>query len=284
MNKLEEQVEILQAAYKREKKARKEAEAVLEDKVRSLYHLSNKLNDQFNELLKTHERFRVLQNKLIQAKKMETFGEVFTGILHEINNPLASIQSNAELLKVNLAKDDLEEVSEDLLEASKRISSIINSLSIFKNDHLILVPIKECISMAINIAKCKFKNSVQIEKNYDEKEIYIHASQRDIIQLFIQIISNCDQHSSNRVNVKINIIKRLGCVVVQFIDNGPGISDNIIENIFNPFYTTDPLLKKGIGLYSCYQICKLYSGKIRVYSEVDKGSKVSVLFPIRNQL
>ena len=112
----------------------------------------------------------------------------------------------------------------------------------------------------------------------------VNCSPSQVNQVFLNLITNAAQATPEQggaITVK-TMLRDPGHVAVDVIDNGHGIPDDILKKIFDPFFTTKEAGKgTGLGLAVSYKIVESHGGKIEVASEVGKGSRFTVVLPIR---
>jgi PAS domain S-box-containing protein len=208
---------------------------------------------------------RVLLNKKIETQriqfvhtaKLASLGEMSAGIAHEINNPLAVILGNIQLLEK--FKDQEEKFNSKIKSIEKsayRIEKIVNGLKKFSRssgssgaNHYKLENLKDIINESIDIAESKAKrNSVAIKINMENK-LFINCDSLEIEQVIVNLINNAVDAVKELKEkwVMINGFRDKNEVVIQVIDSGNGISVELEEKLFQPFFTTKPV-GDGTGL------------------------------------
>ena len=311
--------EILKRALDRERKARKQAEILLEDKARDLY-ISNQ------ELLGSIEELKKAQLHLVQSEKMASVGLLAAGVAHEINNPIAFVSSNLETLAeytndlaqviqkqtqflqhlpkdsddlrllLNYQKDmDIEFVTKDLgslihesIEGLGRVKKIVNDLSEFSHlsrEEYSEENIHEIIDKAINISWNQIKYKVELDTHY-EKLPLIKCKAGKLGQVFLNLIINASHAIENKGKLSIYTElceerDRKDWIVITFIDTGSGIDPQDISKIFDPFFTTKDVGQgTGLGLHIVGDVVSNHGGTITVESELGVGTCFSIHLPI----
>jgi signal transduction histidine kinase len=264
--------------------------------------------------VRMEEEARLVQSRLIHANKMTSLGTLVSGVAHEINNPNSFIMSNAQvfseiwndavkILKENhngknnivlggIPFDELIQLAPRLLgginDGSVRINKIIQSLKNFaRPDKSSLdgkVDIKNVIMSSRTILDNhinKFTNNfhLDIETNIP----VIKGSSQQIEQVIINLIMNALQALNDReaeILISASFDKAHNDVVIKVKDEGRGMSDDIIQSVTKPFFTTrieDG--GTGLGLSISYAIIKDHNGILGFESESGLGTTVTVSLP-----
>jgi len=239
-----------------------------------------------------------LNRQLMQTGKMASIGELSAGVAHEINNPMAIIMTERQIL-VDLASrtPDLDQKFKAQLEKSlsqvddqlKRCKNITNNLLKFARrtrSELKVVNINEFLTeikdlMEREAATCGIKFLTDLDP--DVKPILSDPSQ--LQQVFLNLITNAiDAHDGKpygSISLQTTGLHNLQYVKVVVADTGAGIEPENLDRVFDPFFTTKPVGKgTGLGLSICYSIVKQLGGNITVRSEgPGKGAEFTVLLP-----
>jgi len=232
------------------------------------------------------ERIR-LQDQLRHADRLATLGQLAAGVAHEINEPLGSVLGFAQLLKKNpgLSKQALKDISK-IETASLHAREIVKKLMLFGRQ---MPPQKTNINLNMLIeeglyflrSRCK-KSGIKIDLQLDRDLPEISADQSQIYQVLVNLVVNAMQAMPNGGNLTIKT--KLGETFVSMIvkDSGFGMDDETKKKIFMPFFTTKDIGEgTGIGLSVVHGIITSHGGKIKVESEINKGSTFEVRLPIK---
>jgi signal transduction histidine kinase len=229
--------------------------------------------------------------KMYRADRLATLGELSAGAAHEIRNPLTSIRSSIQFLKRKLNDSTDIEMANDLISEVDRINEIIEGMLSFakpqplkkENTHLKTI-LTQSVQLVSNTAR---KKEIDICLNYQAGREDIFADPSQLKQLFLNIIMNAIQAiESVPGKIEINVIfsegknKYIPVYLIEFIDNGEGISNENIDKIFDPFYTTKNE-GTGLGLSISYGIINQHDGDIEFFSEPSKGTKVKIRIPLK---
>ncbi|MFT7003994.1 MAG: PAS domain S-box-containing protein [Sulfurimonas sp.] len=228
---------------------------------------------------------------IIAQSRHAAMGEMISMIAHQWRQPLAIMSMDANNILLDIALDELNE--KDVEEAFHKIISRIEHLSktiddfsnFFKPDKDILeVNIKNILDDTYSIMKDSLKNNNISYKASIETEIKVKAYPRELMQVFISIISNAKDailaHGIDNGLINIRVYDDKNYVSTELCDNGNGIEKNILNKIFDPYFSTkNEMNGTGLGLYMSKMIIEDYlHGKIEV-SNKGKGVcfKISLL-------
>lgn len=243
------------------------------------------------------KELELANNKFIHASKLASVGELSAGVAHEINNPLAIILSEKQILAdMEQQTDEIDSnFREQLLKSLLRISNQVqrckrlthNLLRFSRKTQSLInnVDIKILIKDVIELIEREAATSgvkLILELDPDLPTILTDSSQ--LQQVFLNLITNAiDAHDGKpygcvRVITRINEIDNGLDIVIS--DTGSGILPEVKEKIFDPFFTTKAVGRgTGLGLSICYGILKKLGGNIQVQSEYGAGSVFTVFLP-----
>ncbi len=230
------------------------------------------------------------QRDLAQSERLAGIGVLASGVAHEINNPLAIIRGNAELLEMSahLGDSDQSEV-ETIIRQVGRVERIVSNLLTFARTkqkiirpfHIedLLHDILEQVGHQIQL------DSYDIERKYKASNDEIEGDEDQLRQVFTNLIINGLQamETGGRLSVSTVIDPETSCCLVSIGDSGAGIPADVKEKLFTPFFTTRTR-GTGLGLAVSYGIVKDHGGDIRVESEPGQGALFTVVLPQRQAL
>ncbi|HLD56573.1 MAG TPA: ATP-binding protein, partial [Candidatus Omnitrophota bacterium] len=240
------------------------------------------------KVLERTEQLKEAQKQLIQAEKLATIGVLAGGVAHEINNPLTAVLTNAQILKMNASKDDLESIQ--LIEAgAKRCQEIIQKIMKYARKPLgpektEVVNLNDVVGNVIAFLKYQIEQEnieIVAQKNGDIS--LIEGNSNELEQVLTNLVLNAKDavKDVNRPGkIEIKTLTCNGTVGFVVSDNGHGIAPDNLSKIFDPFFTTKDIGKgTGMGLAVTYGIVKKHNGNIDVSSKVGEGTTFMVTFP-----
>jgi len=246
---------------------------------------------------KEHQR---IQNELQQAQKMESLGLLTGGIAHDFNNLLGIINGFAQLTLDQYVNNNEEKPAEyirHILQAGDRSARLIAQMLAFtrkdstENIPLNLAPqLEEDIKMLRSTLPSTIKIKTEIEAELPP--ILINPSQLHQILMNLAINARDAMNDIGELGIKLNWVRNLDTrssishkpvkgdwIELCISDTGSGINEDIINNIFNPFFTTKEVGKgSGMGLAVVYRIIENLGGHILLDTKKDKGTNLCILF------
>ncbi|MFC1880129.1 PAS domain-containing sensor histidine kinase [Thermodesulfobacteriota bacterium] len=229
------------------------------------------------------ERLR-LKERLSKAERLSALGEMAAGISHEIRNPLGIIRSSAELLKKKVTKFDPSNTIPDIIvEEASRLNNIITGFINFARPRSpVLIPcrIEEVIEKNITYLSVQIKEKgYAINKNYQNSLPEIQADANMLYQSFLNIFINAMQAMPAGGAIDVTISAEDHIVTVNFDDQGQGIDDQVLEKIWDPFFTTKEM-GTGLGLGIVKNIIESHGGSIQILNREQGGARVTVELPV----
>lgn len=232
-------------------------------------------------VLEEHTRIREdlkkLQAENINTAKMSLIGQVTSGIAHEVNNPLAILQSN--VFKMNHAlkkgrltdekiKDHLDRM-DDVITRTSEITKGMLKLSRKDNDEIVHVfDITKIVSDSMPFVSKKLENhSIDLIHHKPGHEIFITCNEVQMSQVFLNLISNAIDAIKNLENksIEVGYIEYSDSVEIYFMDSGKGIPKKLRDSIMNPFFTTKEIGEgTGLGLSISQNIIKRHNGALQI--------------------
>ena len=236
----------------------------------------------FTELASFAIKTRIDQNEqerlhrhLIQSEKLASLGETIAGIAHEINNPLTSILSNAQLLALRRGGPADDASINAIVVEARRTADLVKNLLAFsrrESKKREVVGVNELIKQAVNLKRYQFKvNNIQllIESSAVPLSVLVAAPQMQ--QTLLNLLNNAEQavaQMDRQGVIKVEAGKNGDRAFIKVSDNGPGIPAHIQPFIFDPFFTTKVLGEgTGLGLSIAHTIVENHGGTISAQSE-----------------
>ncbi len=257
--------------------------------------LIQQLNKKNKKLEKTLDELKETQLQLINSEKMASVGQLVSGVAHEINTPLASINSNSSMIsrllkdKENLNKDQIEILS-DLnsidIEAVQRISNIVKSLKRFvrlDEAEFQEADINKEIDLTLKLMAHELKNNITVEKHYGDIPI-VMCSVNMLNQVFMNLLVNaCHSIYETQKDglIVISTFVENDSLIVKIKDNGAGMSSETQSKIFNVGFTTKKIgIGTGLGLSISKKIIELHKGSISFSSVQGEGTEFVIVIPL----
>ena len=237
------------------------------------------------------------QQRFAQAEKLAAIGQLAAGVMHEINNPLATIAACAESLGFKL--DDVQkagsaippDAAEYLLIIDNEVSrckQIVDGLLDFSRPKQAIkerVDLNEVIDRTLLLLKhhVRFKR-LTVTSELDPMLARVpHANAEQLVQVFMALLLNAMDAMGERGAILLRTRRGTSPsegVIAEVTDQGHGIARSEVSKIFEPFYTTKaPGRGTGLGLSICYGIIQEHGGRIEVDSVLGQGSTFRVILP-----
>ncbi len=254
-------------------------------------------DDQISHVITIGEdvtEWRQAQHRLAQTEKLAAVGQLAAGVMHEINNPLATISACGEALALRLdalapadrrATEEYLKIIDTEVQRCRRIVDELLDFSRPKSGHKREVDVNAVIEQTLFLLKHheRFRR-MSVARELSEGLPHLPADPERLIQAFMALLLNAMDAMNSRgvltVRSRVNPERR-DELLVEFIDTGVGIRQEELPKIFEPFFTTKPQGRgTGLGLSVCYGIVAEHRGRIVVESQVGVGSNFKVFLPI----
>jgi two-component system, sporulation sensor kinase E len=225
---------------------------------------------------------RLTEERLRRTEKLTVVGELSASVAHEIRNPLTSLKGFVQLLQMEDEKHQF--YYQIMLDELNRINYIVSELLLLaKPQHIKFsnADLYKLLSDVISLLSTQASlYNVQIESVFPNKRLMIECEPNQLKQLFINIIKNAIEASSESGTVSI-VLEPLDETQVLIVvkDNGCGISKEILEKIGEPFYSSKEK-GTGLGLTVSFKIVQSHKGTIHFDSQKNHGTAVHIKLPI----
>ncbi len=228
-----------------------------------------------------------MEQQLLQSEKLSAVGTMISGVAHELNNPLTSIIGNAQLLAKRDVPEDIKSKLNVILKESIRSSKIVGGLLAFAREHKPerkMIGINDILMESLKLREYDLRvSNIDTRTSLSDDLPETFADPFQLQQVFINLINNARDAIAVREEgaLVIRTYRKGESILIEFEDNGPGISAGLVKKIFDPFFTTKEVGKgTGLGLSIAYGIIKEHGGTILVESRPGKGAKFIVTIPI----
>jgi PAS domain S-box-containing protein len=197
-----------------------------------------------------------LEQQIIQSERLAAMGQMIGGFAHELNNPLTSILGMSELLQEGEAPESVRKQMVVLQQQARRAAEIVQNLMYFSRPPApgkTPIDLGELVQRTLHLhAYSLRKSNITVDFLKETSVPAVSGDAHQLMQVFLNLILNSEQamrEVRDRGTLRIRIEKQEKSVSVIFQDDGPGISPEILPNIFDPFYTTKrPGRGTGLGL------------------------------------
>jgi signal transduction histidine kinase len=247
-----------------------------------------------------------VEAQLLLRDRMAALGTLAAGVAHEVNNPLAYVINNLDMLAGLLPRLEQDvragaepasmleriaavaETSRIAREGCEQVRLIVADLKLLSRageDTSRLVDVRPVLDASINIARRTIAGRAQVERDFAEVPP-VRANESRLGQVFLNLLMNAahaipeGDPAQNRIRVS-TAQDELGRVIVEVADTGVGMEPELVARIFDPFFTTkSPDMGSGLGLSICQGIVSSLNGEIGVTSSPGRGSTFRVVLPV----
>lgn len=224
------------------------------------------------------------RDKLIQAERLATAGKMSASFAHEIRNPLSSMRMLSQMLIQKPETSEEQQKSlQYILEEIERIDNIVKGLMDFAGptklnlEKQLLMPILQSVLslMDANLTHHQIELSLDLASDIPE----FHCDSDKIKQAFMNVVLNAMEAMPQGGTLTVSTVQMNEMICIKFIDTGIGISENDIEQLFEPFFTRKTK-GTGLGLANVKRIIEEHGGKVEIESVLDEGTTVSLSLPL----
>ena len=229
---------------------------------------------------------RNTERQMLQNHKMIAVGQLAAGVAHEIRNPLGLIRNYCYVLKEidyrdYITRDEAIDVIERSVDKSSRIIANLLNFSRLSTNKKEIVNLQVHISATVDLQRSFLKQRmIDLYYEYNGKStVLINIESVEII--LINLITNAADAITDQGKIKVFCSNDGQAVQLIVNDNGGGISPEVMDEIYNPFFTTKKKREgNGLGLYIVYNEVQKMGGDIKAESEVGKGTTFYIKIPI----
>jgi PAS domain S-box-containing protein len=238
--------------------------------------------------------FKELEESSRRMDELSHLGVLSLGMAHEIKNPLVAISGSAQLLRKRLP-DQHHKFLDVVIKESERINRMTERMLDFARPaplELKLLNIHQILEEILLLEKKSGRTDIRFVQNYDPSLPQVEGDEDQLKQVFLNLVRNALEalpeggtlelmtriHSNYTVITEAHPNSRQA-ILVEIKDSGPGIATEDLDNIFTPFHTTK-CKGSGLGLPLSLKIVENHKGKMNVYSDIGKGTRVQVFLPV----
>src|SRR5213078_3987908 len=233
---------------------------------------------------------KMLQEQLIQSEKMSAIGQLVSGVAHELNNPLAGISAFAQLLLAEKRfPPDQRTAAETIYSEARRASRIVQNLLTFARQHKaekVPTALNQVLDDTLELRGYELRvRGIDVRREYDESLPDTMADAHQLQQVFLNLITNAEQamekSDGHHHRLTVSTRRATDAVRIEIEDTGGGIPPNLVERIFNPFFTTKPTGSgTGLGLSISLGIVREHEGKIWAENATQGGARFVIELPV----
>jgi PAS domain S-box-containing protein len=243
---------------------------------------------------------RLVEEELRQSQKMEAIGQLTGGIAHDFNNLLAAVMGSLELMQIRIKQGRLNELDQYVISAqaaSKRAAALTHRLLAFSRRQTLsptLTDVNNLIKsmedlirrtigpeLVLEVAETEALWMTPVDRNQLENALLnLCINARDAMPHGGRVTIETENHVFSEREARERDIQPGQYVSLSVTDTGVGMTPAILSRAFEPFFTTKPLgLGTGLGLSMIYGFVRQSGGQVRMYSEVGRGTTVSIYLP-----
>ncbi len=225
-----------------------------------------------------------LKEELNRAQRLSSIGEMVAGVSHEIRNPLGIIRSSAGLLKKKMnTLEPNNSIPDIIVEESERLDTIITDFLNYARPRepvLTRCKVEEILDKNLKyLATQLAENECHVEKQMNGYLPEIMADSELLYQAFLNILINAMQAMPNGGRIQIAMTSTYNNISITFHDQGNGIPGDLMEKIWDPFFTTKEK-GTGLGLGIVKKLIESHGGTLHIKNRQDQGASVSVNLPV----
>lgn len=233
-------------------------------------------------LLQKQKIYREYQNNIIRTEELRFLGELAGGVVHDFNNLLTTILGFSQIIQKQELSEDIrifvDFIHKSAIDGKKIVERIqsFNHKQLGRNKEVHLI--NPIVESGIEMARPRWKhfyetcgNNLVIIRELKSKS-KIHCVEHEIREVIINILSNAMDAMEQGGTLTIRTYDEDDKVVIEISDTGLGISSDVREQIFEPFYSTKGRKGTGLGLSIVRDIMNAHEGSIKLESELGKGS------------
>ena len=252
--------------------------------------LIGKFNDMEDQLARREDELNRTNKELLQSKKLAAIGTLASGVAHELNNPLNNIYISAQVLEKEVSDSCSPMVTEtlvDILSQTVRVKRIVGDLLDFARGREPVfkeVELKELIMGAYKfVSTAANTEGVNLSIDTGPDTLTLSADPEQLERIFINIFTNAIDAMSGAGDLSVRVLKNGEAITVKISDTGKGIPAEVIDKVFEPFYTTKDK-GTGLGLAIVFNIIKKHGGEIIVESKEGKGTTFTITLPEKKRM
>jgi signal transduction histidine kinase len=264
--------------------------------LRSLLHKSKKMERKLaaksqqatqraDKLMDLIQRFKTTRSRVINAEKLATLGLLAAGTGPQAS---ASVANGRKLLLQALEQIDdekskglISQSMDQLDEVRRLMDALCETTDTARSNEFNATDLNEVVRHCHHITLSRFDGKVRVVADMDEELPTLRVVKSQISMALLNIFINAAESTPGQVNVRVQTYRKNDHLVVRIMDNGDGMSDEVLQRVTDPFFSKDKdSTHFGLGLSIAQGIIKDHGGVLRLYSEEGKGTRVTVALPL----
>jgi signal transduction histidine kinase len=244
----------------------------------------------YSRLSRADEDRKRMSGRLIRSERLAALGEMSATIAHEIRNPLVSIGGFARRMERRLEKDDPNRrYTGIILKELERLENFLDEILVFSKEmkpRLSPVEINQVISEVADFFQDELEGrKIDLEFELDRDLPVIEADGEQIYEVLMNLLTNSMEalKEGGKVTIKTGLPEGGEDILISFSDSGGGVPEEVMKNIFNPFFTTKSK-GTGLGLPLIRKIVRGHGGSIEVQNEPGRSITFLIRLPVSRDL
>lgn len=251
-------------------------------------------NDQYGGvviLIEDLTDVHTLEGELAHSERLSSIGRLAAGVAHEIGNPVTGIACLAQNLQSETTEAQAREASQAIIEQTRRISDIVQSLVSFSHGGSMAsgefssVRVRDCIEEAIRLVRLSHSARAIHFEDACSGELLARADRPRLVQILVNLLTNAVDASPSGGSVRVEARAESKMAVLRVQDQGSGIEPELQDKVFDPFVTSKaPGQGTGLGLALAYRIIQDHDGHIAIQQSDPGGTTITVRIPLATAL
>ncbi|MGW8195771.1 MAG: ATP-binding protein [Desulforhopalus sp.] len=239
----------------------------------------------FNTMVRELER---RQDQLVQSKKLSSIGTLTAGVAHQLNNPLNNISTSCQIAFSELHSEDPElliKMLQNIDQETMRARDVVKGLLEFSRSEkfrLRPVSLADTVNRSVRLVRSQVPTDITVSIDIPD-DLVVPMDVQRMQEVFLNLIINAVQaiEKQGTITISATVDAKQDRAIITVHDTGPGIPEEIRQQLFDPFYTTKEEGKgTGLGLSVVYGIIQKHNGEITVSSEPGQGTSFHLRLPL----
>jgi signal transduction histidine kinase len=227
---------------------------------------------------------KAAERALVRASKFESLGQLSGGVAHDFNNILAAIMGNAALVRLaGAATEESADALATIEKAAQRGADITARLLAFAQGGFgtfETVDLRRVAREAVALANAGAPSTLSLTLNTGAEPVEVEGDPAHLLQALVNVVLNAREAAGPEGIITVGVQRRGTLADITVSDNGRGIEPEIIDRVFEPFFTTRGPAGTGLGLAIAFRVVHAHHGRIRVTSAPGKGATFLLTFPV----